>query len=143
MSEREKLSDLLYEASRKADSESYIFDQIADYLIDHGVTVQEWISVKDRLPESNKIVLASAVSKTFGYRHTLMVAHIGHHEATTEDDGWRECEVDTEYDEEKDCFWIPECWWEVNSVEDNGNWIIDSDYEVTHWMPLPQPPKGE
>ena len=112
-------------------------------LLTNGVTVQEWISVKDRLPESNKIVLASAVSKTFGYRHTLMVAHIGHHEATTEDDGWRECEVDTEYDEEKDCFWIPECWWEVNSVEDNGNWIIDSDYEVTHWMPLPQPPKGE
>lgn len=24
---------------------------IADYLIDNGVTVQEWISVKDRLPE--------------------------------------------------------------------------------------------
>ena len=118
-------------------------EQFADHLIAHGVTVQEWISVKDRLPESNKIVLASAVSKTFGYRHTLMVAHIGHHEATTEDDGWRECEVDTEYDEEKDCFWIPECWWEVNSVEDNGNWIIDSDYEVTHWMPLPESPKGE
>jgi hypothetical protein len=118
-------------------------DEIASRLIAHGVTVQEWISVTERLPESNKIVLASAVSKTFGYRHTLMVAHIGHHEATTEDDGWRECEVDTEYDEEKDCFWIPECWWEVNSVEDNGNWIIDSDYEVTHWMPLPQPPKGE
>lgn len=20
-------------------------------------------------------------------------------------------------------------------------WVIDSDYDVTHWMPLPQPPK--
>jgi hypothetical protein len=26
-------------------------EQIADYLIAHGVTVQEWISVKDRLPD--------------------------------------------------------------------------------------------
>ena len=25
--------------------------KIADYLIAHGVTVQEWISVNDRLPE--------------------------------------------------------------------------------------------
>lgn len=101
----------------------------------------EWISVEERLPESEKIVLVSALSKTFRYRHTLMVAHIGHHEFTTEDSDWREYEGDTEYDEENDCFWIPECWYEVNSVEDNGNWIIDSDYDVTHWMPLPEPPK--
>ena len=106
-------------------------------------TREKWISVKDRLPESEKIVLVSAKSKTFGYRHTLMVAHIGHHEFTTEEYGWQEYEGETEYDEENDCFWIPECWYEVNSVEDNGNWIIDSDYDVTHWMPLPQPPKGE
>ena len=125
---------------------------IADRLIANGVTVQgdkdinapnKWISVKDRLPESEKIVLVSAKSKTLGYRHTLMVAHIGHHEFTTEEYGWQEYEGETEYDEENDCFWIPECWYEVNSVEDNGNWIIDSDYEVTHWMPLPEPPKGE
>ena len=25
--------------------------KITDYLIAHGVTVQEWISIKDRLPE--------------------------------------------------------------------------------------------
>ena len=25
----------------------------------------------------------------------------------------------------------------------NPNWIIDSDYNVTHWMPLPMPPKEE
>jgi hypothetical protein len=105
------------------------------------VPKSEWISVEERLPESEKIVLVSALSKTFRYRHTLMVAHIGHHEFTTEDTGWREYEGDTEYDEENDCFWIPECWYEVNSVEDNGNWIIDSDYDVTHWMPLPEAPK--
>ena len=30
------------------------FEQGADWLIDHGVTAQEWISVKDRLPEDYK-----------------------------------------------------------------------------------------
>jgi hypothetical protein len=118
--------------------------RVADHLIANGVTFAEdnnvpskWIPVTERLPESEKIVLVSAKSKTFGYRHTLMVAHIGHHEFTTEEYGWHEYEGETEYDEENDCFWIPECWYEVNSVEDNGNWIIDSDYDVTHWMPLP------
>lgn len=32
--------------------------KIADYLIAHGVTVQEWISVKDRLPEYGERVIA-------------------------------------------------------------------------------------
>ena len=41
MTDREKLSDLLYEASGKADAEKYIFDQIADNLIANGVTVQK------------------------------------------------------------------------------------------------------
>ena len=52
---------------------------------------------------------------------------------TTDDYDWRDCE----YDEEKDCYCVKECWYEVNVVDDNPNWIIDSDYDVTHWMPLP------
>ena len=32
--------------------------RFADHLISHGVTVQEWISVKDRLPEDDSDVLA-------------------------------------------------------------------------------------
>ena len=58
------------------------------------------------------------------------------HEKTTDDYDWRDCECDTEYDEEKDCYWVKECWYEVNVVDDNPNWIIDSDYDVTHWMPI-------
>ena len=100
---------------------------------------RRWIPVTERLPESQKTVLVSAKDKTFGHRHTMMAAHIGHREAKTEDYGWQEYEGDTEYDEENDCFWIPECWWESNFVEDNTNWIIGSDYEITHWMPLPEP----
>lgn len=47
--QKEKLIELLdmncgYTAEMKA-------DDLADYLIDNGVTVQEWISVNDKLPE--------------------------------------------------------------------------------------------
>ena len=47
MDVREKLVELL-----KANFyDEYEFEEIADILIAHGVTVQEWISVKERLPE--------------------------------------------------------------------------------------------
>lgn len=103
----------------------------------------EWISVKDRLPKTQKPVLVCAKDKTFGYKRVLKAAHVGYHECSTDDYEWQEYEGDTEYDEEKDCFWIPDCWYETNAVEDNGNWILNDDYEITHWMPLPEPPKEE
>lgn len=103
-----------------------------------------WISVKDRMPESGEKVIARLQSKTYqSYWTTTILAHIGEHEETTDDYDWRDCECDTEYDEKNDCYWISECWHEVNVVDDNPNGIIDSDYNVTHWIPLPEPPKEE
>ena len=32
-------------------------EAVADYLLDNGVTVQEWISVDDRLPEHGDVVV--------------------------------------------------------------------------------------
>jgi hypothetical protein len=104
----------------------------------------DWISVKDRMPETGEKVIALLQSKTFrSHWTTTILAHIGEHEKTTDDYDWRDCECDTEYDEKNDCYWIAECWYEVNVVDDNPNWIIDSDYDVTHWMPLPMPPKED
>ena len=49
MDVREKLVELL--EVDLSGSDGYEPELIADYLLDNGVTVQEWISVDDRLPE--------------------------------------------------------------------------------------------
>ena len=48
MDVREKLVDLIESARYWGSGTS---EEIADHLIDNGVTVQEWISVDDELPE--------------------------------------------------------------------------------------------
>ena len=104
MDVREKLIEIL----RKPIFPHELVDPIeavADYLLDSGVTVQEWISVKDRLPETGGYVACIAKRNPFS-RFMPMVARI-------EKNGW------------------------VNPI--TGQYIS----EVTHWMPIPQPPKGE
>ena len=76
---------------------------IADGLIANGVTVQEWISVAERLPEAGGYVVCIAKRNPFS-RFMPMVARI-------EKNGW------------------------VNPITEQ---YIS---EVTHWMPLPEPPK--
>ena len=83
-------------------------DRFADHLIAHGVTVQEWISVKDRLPEYSNDGFADAVLVTDGF-----VQHMAYFVGGE----WRFAESG----EIKEPMW----------------------YRITHWMPLPQPPKGE
>ena len=53
MDVREKLVEILTNAGMGKYERQYI----ADILISHGVTVQEWISVKDKLPEKDQYVL--------------------------------------------------------------------------------------
>ena len=59
MDVREKLVELIESARYWGSGTS---EEIADHLISNGVTVQEWISVEDRLPEE-------AVNCIVHYRH--------------------------------------------------------------------------
>ena len=79
-------------------------DRFADYLIAHGVTVQEWISVDDRLPEEKMNCIVH-------YKH-----------AYCDNDGY----------------------WAIGfCCYDGEKFLFDPAYKVTHWMPMPVPPKGE
>ena len=106
MNDREKLVELLTEFYG-CDPMYYGDDAlaIAQYLVDRGVTVPQWISVKDRLPEAGGYVVCIARRNPFS-RFMPMVARV-------EKNGW------------------------VNPITEQ---YIS---EVTHWMPLPEPPKGE
>lgn len=96
-----------------------------------------WIDVKETVPDSEKDVLV-LIKNSYGKHNITIAQHINNKEKSTEDYGWQEFEGDTEYDEDKDCFWVPECWYESNFVEDNANWIIDSYHgEVIAWQNLP------
>ena len=68
MDVREKLVELIESARYWGSNTS---EEIADHLIAHGVTVQEWISVDDRLPEEGEYVLC--VLKGFNYGGKIQV----------------------------------------------------------------------
>ena len=110
MDVRGKLVELLRNAKAAMKSENLSCDIarnmfVADFMMAHGVTVQEWISVDDELPEVGGYVVCIAKRNPFS-RFMPMAARI-------EKNGW------------------------VNPITEQ---YIS---EVTHWMPLPQPPKGE
>ena len=68
MNARQKLVELLTEAFfdyNHGKGDGYIPKNFADHLIAHGVTVQEWISVKDRLPEAGEYVVCIAKRNPF------------------------------------------------------------------------------
>lgn len=86
MDVREKLVELIKDGFRKGlrakgdDRLNYFFEDVADHLISNGVTVQEWVSVNDRLPEVGGYVVCIAKRNPFS-RFMPMVARI-------EKNGW-------------------------------------------------------
>ena len=101
MNVKEKLVELIESARYWGSNTS---EEIADNLLDSGVTVQEWVSVDDRLPEEK-------VNCIVHYKHAYC---------------------------ENDDYWaIGICFY------DGEKFQLNPAYKVTHWMPLPTPPKGE
>ena len=80
-------------------------EAVADYLLDNGVTVQEWISVEERLPDRTMPP------------HDVLVYH------------------------DLNCgMFIDRAWYS----HEKNKWssAVGMNLKVTHWMPLPEPPKG-
>ena len=117
MDVREKLVELIESARYWGSNTS---SEIAEKLLENGVTVQEWISAKDRLPEKKGafLVYVKTKNKWCGYIKTTW---------------FTPC-----YEGVEDHMQGKQVWYDYDS-----DW---GDYEVrdvTHWMPLPEPPKGE
>ena len=113
MDVREKLLDLLLKENylcKPSECKYCLLNSSCNYyraaarLIANGVTVQEWISVDDELPEDDSDVLA--------------YLRIGEES--------RICPAN----------YAKGMWFD---------WIFNTPVteSITHWMPIPQPPKGE
>lgn len=94
-------------------------EKIVDHLITNGVTVQEWISVDDRLPSDEQDVLVMA----HGWGGRLV--YVGSHKRVEAQKSWLTGITN------KSSEWL--LW----------GWSYLKEPMVTHWMPLPEPPKGE
>ena len=92
----------------------YWAEVIADGLIANGVTVQEWIPVDDRLPDNKE--------------YDWVLAQV------VEDNGFMHIPTVMEYRQSKNDWF-----------EETYGWLSEHNgvFTVTHWMPLPLPPKGE
>ena len=120
MDVREKLVELIFDSlCRHIDKSCKLAENIADDLISSGVTVQEWISVDDRLPSDEQDVLVIA----HGWDGRLV--YVGSHKRVEAQKSWLTGITN------KSSEWL--LW----------GWSYLKDPMVTHWMPLPQPPKGE
>ena len=108
-----------------------------------GVTVQEWVSVKDRLPENGVHVLLCCEMRRYGGEIAGKYVCDGYYaEANKIIAGGFPDECDCEYSEEDDEYYLCEGWYEVIKNWDDYNSVAVEDF-VTHWLPLPQPPKRE
>lgn len=114
MDVREKLVELIESARYWGSNTS---EEIADHLIAHGVTVQEWISVNDRLPDDEQEVLVIA----HGWDGRLV--YVGSHKRVEAQKSWLTGITN------KSSEWS--LW----------GWSYLKEPMVTHWMPLPEPPK--
>ena len=119
MTDKEKLVKIVCEAMEDGcighcnHPPCFHVERVVNALLENGVTVQEWISVKDRLPDNKE--------------HDWVLAQV------VEDNGFMHIPKVMEYRQQRNDWF-----------EETYGWLSEHNgaFTVTHWMPLPQPPKG-
>ena len=119
MDVREKVVELLRNSPHLDIVKGYkgndcTFEQGADWLIANGVTVQEWIPASEPPKKITNKVIVLCKNGYVGYGH--YEDYIG-----------------------------KQTWYNLESGKPFTDWDLEDceSYEVTHWMPMPNPPKGE
>lgn len=121
---RDNLVDLILKANdaveavlEEAGSLEYTYKDLcsieADYMIANGVTVQKWIPVAERLPDNNNPVLVYCTNTTISGGY---ITHIGSFNSGR--------------------------YWFLRAEPGIATFPV-REWQVTHWMPLPTPPKEE
>lgn len=101
-----------------------------------GAVDYKWIEVENELPETGRMVLVYYKNSYDKIRRvTAFYARRFCFEATLED----ECEI--EYNEDDDNFYLMPGWYERIDNWAEYSSVFIHEGRVTHWMPLPEPPK--
>ena len=101
--------------------------RVHDYVIDLEQRVPRWISVEERLPEGEDPVL-------------ILVKETEHYGLNKDKSKVYHCQYLAYWDDEEwYTTWCNGC----RKISDTANEPNADDYEVTHWMPLPEPPEEE
>lgn len=99
-----------------------------------------WIPCSERMPEPETEVLV--VCRRGGFSFVCPAMHENGKMLRGESTwNWNEIEGYGLYSEEADDWFIPEGWWEYRQFNDDDVYNNIIDCAVTHWMPMPEPPK--
>lgn len=103
----------------------------------------EWISVKDNLPEQVGKKMMPVLGVT-GKGKRIICYYFPNHFQTVEWEDWDDYSEEdfpyTENDADRGCVWLRAGWYDTTDCEKcEGYW--NSPHSITHWMPLPEPPK--
>lgn len=134
--------------SEASDCGNIILSQAADMLeklaAEKGTQKPEWISVKgeDELPKNEQEVLIYC--NRGGFRFVCPAIYEDGTMLTQDSRwNWNDIEEYGTYSEENDDYFVPKGWWENRQFTPDDVYNCPVDCEVTHWMPLPKPPKEE
>ena len=125
MDVREKLIDLILDTKRSDPKKGSFTAYLADYLINNGVTVKEWIPVTERLPDEHESLFARYKGTDKWFNGMFMTISDLVIDCAEYENGERIVKT-------------------ANTTE--GIWKVkDSFYpcRVTHWIPLPNPKKED
>jgi hypothetical protein len=95
-----------------------------------------WISVKDEIPRHGQLVLATY--KDCGSRQQIIV---GFHYEKFKEESMADCY--DELNEDDDTYYYCDGWYEQQINWGEYASIYVNEGNVTHWMPLPEPPEGD
>lgn len=124
-------------------NEDGAYGYVSAYEIANAPTIEpygKWIPCSERLPKVETEVWITAKRRysdgTVRYITTTAIYEDG--TMLEEDSEWFWHDLDGEYDEEHDCYIIPEGWWEYRHYHRDEEYDNLVDDEVIAWMPLPE-----